>query len=297
MRHGASNPGLSVAITTTGRAQGLQRAVREVAAQAAVAGGSDIELVVIFDGCEPVGRDILASLGIDVKARVNAQASGIAQARNQALEIATGDVIAFLDDDAVPAATWLASLRRGLRAYPDRCCFGGRVRCAAPANVIAQLRDEVYYRETFGTWYLGHDGDGDDLLGPPYVNGGNCAYRSEIFNAIGGFREDLPAYVDVEFGLRAGCRDTGVLLDGFSIEHAHPNHLRPYLRRCLASGRARARMRSHPAHGPRAVLKAVACNLAWTNVARAGRLPARRGAAYLVLTLQELTHAWGYVRP
>lgn len=129
------------------------------------------------------------------------------------------------------------------------------------------------------------------------VNGGNCAYRHALFDEIGTFRKDLPAYVDVEFGLRADSRHTGVLLDGLSITHAHPTRLKPYLRRCYTSGQARSRLRHHPAHAKRAALAAIARNLTWRNALRASRLSARqRPLGYLVLALQEVVHGYGYLR-
>jgi glycosyltransferase involved in cell wall biosynthesis len=295
----ADDPRLSLVLTTRDRPSGFDRAVRALDAQAASEPGPPVELIVVFDGCRPYHGASLAQLGMDVHVRVNDLPRGIARARNQALRPASGEVVAFMDDDAVPADTWLGSLRRGLRRYPDRRCFGGRVRCAhEPANLIARLRDDVYYRETFGAWYAAPDGlGGPDLLGPPYVNGGNCAYRQTVFDEIGAFREDLPAYVDVEFGPRADCRRSGVLLDGLTIAHAHPTRLRPYLRRCYTSGQARRRLHHHRAHAPRAALTAIACNLAWRNVLRAGRLPVRqRLLGYVVLALQEVTHGCGYVR-
>ena len=243
-------------------------------------------------------RGHVESLPFPVNTALNPTARGIAGARNRALELASGDVVALLDDDAIPTATWLSSMQRGLSAYPHRLCFGGRVVCShEPANVIARLRDEVYYRETFGAWYRSPDGrGGPDLPGPPYVNGGNSAYRRQVFAMLGSFREDLPAYVDVEFGLRARCRETGILLDGFTIRHAHPTTLRAYLRRSHTSGRARARLRAHAEHSPQRVSGAIARNLAWNNILRARRITRAQPVAFAVLTLQEIAHGIGYLR-
>jgi GT2 family glycosyltransferase len=289
---------ISILIPTSGRPQGFEQTLVALAGLAGSDHRADLELVVVFDGCEPYCGPSLRSLPFAVKTVVHPTARGIAGARNRAAELASGDVLVLLDDDAIPTTTWLSSLQRGLGAYPDRLCFGGRVVCShEPANVIARLRDEVYYRETFGEWYAAPDGyGGADLPGPPYVNGGNSAFRREVFATLGLFREDLPAYVDVEFGLRARCRETGILLDGFTIRHAHPTTLRAYLHRSHTSGRARARLRAHAPHSPRRVSAAIVRNLAWNNILRARRLPRAQPVAFAVLTLQEIAHGFGYLR-
>lgn len=46
--------------------------------------------------------------------------------RNVGIRAAAGDVIAFVDDDATPAPTWLAQLERAYREAPGVAGFGGR---------------------------------------------------------------------------------------------------------------------------------------------------------------------------
>jgi glycosyltransferase involved in cell wall biosynthesis len=289
---------ISVAITTRGRPADFARTAAAVTEQLA-ASPAQSELIVVFDGCEPYAGDWLNHLSLTPKVLVDSTRLGVGGARNRALAAADGDVFAIIDDDGMPAPEWVAALERGLKEYPERFCFGGRVSCSHQApNVVAKLRDEVYYRETFGDWYLAADGsDSGDLLAPPYVNGGNCAYRVQVFERFGPFREDLPAYIDVEFGLRVNCPAHGVLLDGFSIRHAHPTQLRAYLRRAHTSGRARSRLRHHAAHRPRVAIGGVAGNLAWRNAHRAARVGSQRLLAFGILTLQEVTHGHGYLRP
>jgi cellulose synthase/poly-beta-1,6-N-acetylglucosamine synthase-like glycosyltransferase len=62
-------------------------------------------------------------------------------ARNAGIERARSPVVAFLDDDALPADTWLAGLLRGLASYPDCLAFGGHVIGHDSTNLYAQLRD------------------------------------------------------------------------------------------------------------------------------------------------------------
>jgi GT2 family glycosyltransferase len=290
---------LSIVITTVGRPAGFARVVAELVDQVVQLGHLDTtRLVVVYDGCDPYRYPGSTRVPIDMDVLVHPVRQGIAQARNTGLAICESDLVAFIDDDAVPAPQWLASLYRGAFRYPDRMCFGGRVtRTAGDNRLLPRLRDEIYYLETFGPWYRLDDGHDDtDLLGPPYVNGGNCAYRRGVFDRFGSFHNGLPAYVDVEFGRRVGCQDNGVLLNGFAIHHQHPDQLSGFLRRCFTAGQARARLRrTYPEHRWLPVARSITRNLISTNLARSRRLPDMRCRALAVLTLQEVTHAVGYL--
>jgi len=248
----------------------------------------------VFDGC-PAYDWVSPALSYRVVSL--AHRAGIAGARNAGLAAASGDVVAFLDDDCVPADGWLSSLLAALDAYPEVVAFGGRVVGADRANLYAQLRDRIYYDETFGSWYAGC-GSAGDLPGPPYVSGGNCAYRREAIEAARGFDPILPAYSDVDLGRRLGLRQRGVLVAGMSILHDHPGDFGRYIERCARSGRARGLLwvhRRYPEHAPGAVARAILGNVLWINlVRRPRRVDAARAKTIGVLFCQEVVHGFGY---
>lgn len=296
---GPDTPSLAIVITTLNRPDRFASAVSELCDQITATGlTATTRLAVVFDGCRPYPEPQLDTLPIDVTVAHNPAPTGIANARNQGIGLCPdADLIAFVDDDAIPAPTWLASLLRGVTTYPDKWCFGGRVHRANPdGNLLAALRDEVYYRETFGPWYADPDWPARDLIGPPYVSGGNAVYRHHVFDRFGLFRPDLPAYVDVEFGLRVRCEHHGVLLDGLTIGHHHPSTLRGYLRRAFTSGQARCLLRAdHTRHRPAGVFGEIARNVLHHNIERARRLDTNQAGALTVLTLQEVIHGIGYL--
>jgi hypothetical protein len=266
-----------------------------------------VSLFVTFDGCEPYGLDELDAFANVVEITHNEEARGFAVGRNAAVQANGSAVIAFLDDDACPGPRWLSAVYRGLETYPDLLAFGGRVRrLPTQHGILPLLRDAVYYRETFGAWYLVPDDDDDggdgeapfgDLLGPPYVNGANSAYRAETFERYGLFRPDLPACVDIEYGRRFGARANAVLLAGMAIEHEHPDRIRGYLTRSVRAGQARRLMAStFPPDAPRAFAVERVKALLWTDLRRLGYLPERRVQGAAVLTVQELAQLYGYLR-
>ncbi len=69
---------------------------------------------------------ICAERGIALKAILNDENVGCSTARNQALAIASGDFVTFLDNDVEPIGPgWLGALRARLEASPDNGLAGG----------------------------------------------------------------------------------------------------------------------------------------------------------------------------
>lgn len=297
MTPGRPGTALSVVVTTRERSDGCRRLWEALEAQLADHPDLVAEVVLVFDGCEPYSW-VQASAGY--RCVHLAERHGIAGARNVGVRGSSGEIVAFLDDDAVPVPGWVSSVLAACTTYPQMIAFGGRVIGSDPQNLYAQLRDQVYYRETFGAWYVDASVDGD-LVGPPYVNGGNSAYRRQAVLGAGGFDGALPAYSDVELGRRLGLHRHGVLVAGMAIRHDHPSTFDAYLRRCYRSGRARGQLwsrRRYPQDAPGRVAATIIANVLWHNVVhrvrRVRRIPAGRARAAVVLSCQEVLHGVGY---
>jgi GT2 family glycosyltransferase len=287
---------LSIVVATRNRSEGCRRLCTALEAQLAGYRDTETEIVLVFDGCEPYAWPAPSGLYRCVHL---AGRRGIAGARNAGVRQTCGEILAFLDDDAVPAAGWVAAVIAAFTAYPQMIAFGGRVIGSDQGNLYAQLRDQVYYRETFGEWYADAAAPGD-LIGPPYVNGGNSAYRRRAVVDARGFDGGLPAYSDVDLGRRLQLQRRAVLLAGMTILHDHPSSFTEYMRRCYRSGRARGLLwsrRRYPQDAPGRVARAILANVLWNNVAhRARRVTAGRAQAALVLCCQEVLHGVGYAR-
>jgi len=73
----------------------------------------DIEIIVIIDGSEKsniVHERVQSRYGDKVRIHENEENIGVIQGRNIGAEMATGDVIAFMDDDAVANDQWVEKL-------------------------------------------------------------------------------------------------------------------------------------------------------------------------------------------
>jgi len=117
-------------------------------------------------------------------------AAGLNVARNRAMREATGEIVAFTDDDAVPEPGWLANL---LRNFADP-----RVKCATGLTLPLELETDA--QELFemaspfarGFRRRVFDGQHDNPLAVGQVGAGaNMALRRQVVDEIGPFDERL----------------------------------------------------------------------------------------------------------
>ena len=116
---------ISVVMATCGRVDLLRRAVASVLEQSY----RNLELVVVDDCSTDGTAEWLESLD-DERLTVlrNAERSGEGATRNRGLDLATGDIVAFLDDDNAFEPDWLRSLAWQFGEYPDtRVAYGARI--------------------------------------------------------------------------------------------------------------------------------------------------------------------------
>lgn len=91
-----TSPPVTAVIPTHNRPQEMRRAVESVLAQEY---DGDIEVIVVFDACEPFEPPVIVPPGRKMRIVVNERSRGLAGARNTGILEATHDYVAFLDDD------------------------------------------------------------------------------------------------------------------------------------------------------------------------------------------------------
>jgi len=155
----------------------------------------DVELVVVVDGTPEVYEQVVDDYGDreDVVIECNDENVGLLESRNRGAAIASGDVVAFIDDDAIADEAWVERL---VRAYEeeDAIAAGGKMTPAWVAGKPSFLPEEFY-------WLIGvtHRGFAD---GPGEVRntfGSNISFRADVFEVLGGF--------DVDIGGRKGDKN------------------------------------------------------------------------------------------
>jgi cellulose synthase/poly-beta-1,6-N-acetylglucosamine synthase-like glycosyltransferase len=142
------------------------------------------EIIVVIDHNEDLReRAQVEFLGARVVA--NESTKGLSGARNTGVVYSSGDVIAFLDDDAFAEATWLEELLAPM-SDPAVAGTGGFV---VP---FWESGEAAWFPETF-YWILGCSFAGLPTTNAPIRNpiGANMAIRRHVFSSVGGFTSGL----------------------------------------------------------------------------------------------------------
>jgi len=154
----------------------------------------DIEVVCVSDGNEAVFERMQADYGDDDRVVTTCldENSGLLTARNRGADVASGEVVAFLDDDAIACDRWLELL---VEAYEDHdaIAVGGRMtpRWEAPGGEPDILPAEFYWLVGVTHRGFGPDGDPDEAGWVRNTMGSNISFRAETFDALGGFDTDI----------------------------------------------------------------------------------------------------------
>jgi glycosyltransferase involved in cell wall biosynthesis/GT2 family glycosyltransferase len=237
-------PTISVVVCayTRDRLEVLSEAVDSLRAQTL----APHEIVLVIDHAPELLEEVRA-LWSDLKIVANRERKGLSGARNSGVAEATGDVVAFLDDDAIAAPDWLARLAA---AYSDPKVLGagGAVR---PRWVEGK---PGWFPPEFD-WVVGctHSGMPQQLEPVRNLVGANMSFRRQPLLDVGGFSHDLGRVGT----LPVGCEETDlsirvhqrwpeaeILYDpAAEVEHVVPasrGKVRYFLDRCRAEGRSKA---------------------------------------------------------
>jgi glycosyltransferase involved in cell wall biosynthesis len=173
---------------------------------------------------------------------------GLSCARNSGVARATGDVVAFVDDDARPDPGWLAAI---LAAFDDETVIGA-------GGVALPLWEEsrpnwfpVEFLWVVGCSYRGLPQQVSYIRNPL---GATMAFRRELFDLVGGFTDGIGRVgqtplgcEETEFAIRAASATGGRILHipEAIVEHLVPRERtawRYFYRRCFSEGVSKARV-------------------------------------------------------
>jgi glycosyltransferase involved in cell wall biosynthesis len=165
---------ISVVIPTYKRTSLLAKCLEALSAQTIP--DESFEIIVVSDGPDPQTENLVALFikrGIsNVRCIATAKKTGPAAARNAGWRNAAAPLIAFTDDDCLPAPRWLDFILVAYEKYPEAGAFTGRV--IVPRNGI--MTD--YERNTAGLETAG------------FVTA-NCACTADALRRVNGFDENF----------------------------------------------------------------------------------------------------------
>lgn len=238
-------PTLSVVICTYTARRWAELAAGVEATLAQLGPGD--ELIVVVDHAPDVLERAREEL-VGCRVEANTHGQGLSGARNTGVDLAKGDVVAFLDDDATPGDGWLESLRAPF-AEPDVLGVAGRVDPAWEGGTAPR-----WFPPEFG-WVVGCDYVGLPAGGEQVRNpiGASMALRRGPLQEVGGFSE-LVGRVGT---LPVGCEETEISIrlaqhdpasrvlraSGGTVHHLVPRdrqRLAYFRSRCWHEGRSKA---------------------------------------------------------
>jgi glycosyltransferase involved in cell wall biosynthesis len=193
-----TSPEVSVVICayTEQRWDELLAAVRSVQGQSVAAR----EIIVVIDNNPALLARVREALP-DVIAEENSGGRGAGQARNRAVGLAGGSLIAFLDDDAVATPEWI---ERATTAFenPQVIGVGGTIEPIWEEGRPRWMAEEFY-------WTLGCTYPGLPTEPAPIRNliAANMFVRREAFLELGGFRAGFG-----KTGTRSGTEETDLCI-------------------------------------------------------------------------------------
>ncbi|MEJ6389905.1 glycosyltransferase family 2 protein [Gymnodinialimonas ulvae] len=190
--HGVTPSALSVVVVSTGRPEALHRCLLALS-QLRRAG---CEVVVVADRA---GRHAVQDFAGRIKL-LPQDIPNISAARNAGIASSSGQIVAFIDDDAVPEPTW-----------------GDAIVQAFTQPGIAAVTGPVLGRNGIGLQWgpQAVNGQVDEVETEPAtpfrdgfvrkLHGTNMAFRRAVFDQIGGFDEAMHFYLDdTDMALRIG---------------------------------------------------------------------------------------------
>lgn len=182
---------VSVVISTLDRAESLVRTIDSLHLQT----HDQVELVVVNGPSTDGTAEVLAAIEHPCK-RLSCPVANLSMSRNIGIRAAAGEVLAFIDDDAIPEPTWLEEALPEF-ADPEVAGVGG----------LVFDNTGLAYQYTYSSAdRLGHAEHSskqpfDSLCFPgtwrfPYLQGTNAIMRRDALAEIGLFDEEYEYYLD-----------------------------------------------------------------------------------------------------
>jgi GT2 family glycosyltransferase len=189
----------------------------------------DYEVIVINDGSTDSTAEIAARFDVRL---INTPNAGLSRARNRGLDAATGELIAYIDDDARPDEHWLRFIAHAF-ATSDHVGIGGPNIAPADDPALSQC---IANSPGGPTHVLLTDRLAE------HIPGCNMAFRTDRLREVGGFDEQFRIAgddVDVCWKLQARGWTLG-FHPAAVVYHHRRTSLKAYWRQQVNYGRAEA---------------------------------------------------------
>jgi glycosyltransferase involved in cell wall biosynthesis len=173
---------ISIIVCTRNRADKVGRTLRAIQSLE-VPSGAAYEIIVVDNGSTDDTEGVCAAFQRSFDGqfrRVFLSTPGLSRAGNAGFDAASGDIIAYLDDDVLPREDWLSVVYRAFSRDAGLGAISGRVELFNPADLPTSIR-----RQTEETQF--------DSLKHAFglFIGCNLAIRRALIDRVGRFDTDL----------------------------------------------------------------------------------------------------------
>ncbi|MEC4814630.1 MAG: glycosyltransferase family 2 protein [Scytonema sp. PMC 1069.18] len=190
---------ISIIVCTSDRPIFLKKALKSLE----LISYQNFEVIVIDASSTPETQEFVRSFSQTTRLRLkflNVERKNISYSRNLGIKLASGSIVAFFDDDAIPPSKWVDELLATYARYGDKCAaVGGRVRDLTRPHYPLQFRrgitnifsetiairpvDAADYNQPNGFWFNG-------------LMGTNSSFRKDLLEKINGYDEFFDYFLD-----------------------------------------------------------------------------------------------------
>jgi GT2 family glycosyltransferase len=227
----AATPTVSVVVPTHGRPESLSRCLKALASQTLA---RDVFEVIVSDDGSPTPLSAIVAPFVDrISVRlVRRQHAGPAAARNEGARHARGRLLAFTDDDCVPAPNWLELLVERMRRHPGHMIGG---------SIVNVLPDDPYATATQLIMSCVYDYYASHVVDHRFFSTTNLAVPTKRFWLLDGFSESFQQAAGEDYDLCARWAEAGFPTEyapEVEVGHAHGHTLTSFWRQHFGYGRA-----------------------------------------------------------
>lgn len=181
---------LSIIICTYNRAKYIGPLLESLAANTLPR--SEYEILLVDNNCKDNTRDICAQFAAthpDITFRYAVETEqGLSAAKNCGIREAHGDLIVYVDDDALVDPNYLQDYVNYFEAHPEVMALGGPIE---PLYETAEPEWMTPYTKALLTAWMNYGDKPREYPRGRYPGGGNAAYRKVVFDQVGVFNTEL----------------------------------------------------------------------------------------------------------
>ena len=181
---------LTAIICTYNRARYVGKLLESIAANDLAK--TEYELLLVDNNCTDNTREVceaFAAAHPDVIFRYTTEPEqGLSAAKNRGIKEAKGDIIVYIDDDALVDPWYLRTYAEWFATHPETMACGGPIE---PLYETSEPDWMTPYTKALLTAWMNYGEKVREYPRGRYPGGGNAAYRKEVFEQVGGFNTAL----------------------------------------------------------------------------------------------------------